>query len=603
MIFKNIKKCAVVVVLIFVFLNIYSETKIDNVALSKKISAAIDSLKSPSFDSLYNELKKEADIVGDIDVNIELLQLQVYNFYLKGNTDSLLHYSEIVKDNFLYKGSLLEYYDIWSYVVSHYSLTGKVYKAITESTNMLTDASNHQNLYGMALSRQLLGEIYLYMDLYDESLIQLKKSFEFSTKSENPNHSLSSLCFSINIANIYNQNYDSIFEFCNIIDSLNVISDTVANVLTLKAYNLVSMCCRTIANSRTNNLVEANKCFDIATTYYNECSMQQDFYIESEAVLRFEEGNYRKSLELYEDLYSYYSDLGLQKESLRILKQIAETNGRLGNYAEAFKNYTLYESKKDSLSADMAYQHLNELAISNDLKNIELEKKNLQLDIQKARSTYLTIIIAFFVFISFVILYFYLREKKLNTKLKFSENSLKEEKDALARSEEMLLAALERAKQAEIIKSSFLANISHEIRTPLNSIVGFSDMIIDCDDKNDRALYGEIIKTNNELLLKLIDDIIAISRTEAENNKRNISNFDLVDVFKEQYLKNRNKVNGDVKFINDISYDKMVVVMDKMRVTQILVNFISNAIKFTNTGFIKFGFYPDLRGKIGRAHV
>ena len=171
-----------------------------------------------------------------------------------------------------------------------------------------------------------------------------------------------------------------------------------------------------------------------------------------------------------------------------------------------------------------------------------------------------------------------------------------EEKDALARSEEMLLAALERAKQAEIIKSSFLANISHEIRTPLNSIVGFSDMIIDCDDKNDRALYGEIIKTNNELLLKLIDDIIAISRTEAENNKRNISNFDLVDVFKEQYLKNRNKVNGDVKFINDISYDKMVVVMDKMRVTQILVNFISNAIKFTNTGFIKFGFYPDLRG-------
>ena len=584
------RKAFIILTLLLNLTYTFSRTKSINSIIEQNIIVAMDSIVSPSFDSIYGELYKDAVTLNENPVWNELIKLKIFNHYLLGNTDSLLHYTELSKHYSTMINDEENYYYGWSYLINHYSLTGKVYQAIIEANKMLSEASSAQSIFGMALSRQLLGEIYLYMDLYDESLLQLNKSYEYSEQTSLAQSCLSSLCFSINVVNIYRNDYEKVFSVCNKLDSLNIITDSTKNILHKKAFNLVSMCCRTIASSRMQDFPQADIYFSKAEELFDECNMQQDFFLETEAVYYFEKGRYKESLILYDSLYNFYQKIGLYKESLRIKKEIAVTNSRMDNYREAYENYFQYEKNKDSISIDMAYQHLNQLALSNDLKNIELDKKNLLLRYEQAKSRSIIFVSIGIILVAIIIFIFYLREKQLNKKLMVSEASLKEEKMALARSETMLYNALEKAKQSDILKTAFLANISHEIRTPLNAIIGFSEMLTCCDDEESKEQFNEIIKENNTMLLKLIDDILNVSQIEADNTKRNVTEFDLAGLFAEYHENFKKKVKYPVELIYENNYKEMIVNLDKSRVIQVLVNFMSNSVKFTDKGSIRFGF-------------
>ena len=582
-------KSYILVIFLFNIVNSYAKPPSTDSELLKRIIVAMDSLHSPTFDSLYGELHKEVYAINDDQTWNELIKLKVYKHYLLGNTDSLIYYTELSKHYSCRTDNENNFYHCWSYLINHYSLTGKVYKAITEANLMLTKASSDQSMLGMGLSRELLGEIYLYMDLYEESLAQLKKSYECFSQFNSLHNSLSSLSFSMNLVHIYSHDYEKVFEVCDKLDSLNIIDDDSKNVRHKKAFNLISMCCRSIASSRLQRFEESEIYFRKAKELFEETKMQHDFYRETEAIYHSERGNYKKALEDYDSLNNFYREIGLKKESLRIQKEIAHINSKMGNYKMAYQNYSSYEEAKDSIAVDMAYQHLNQLAVSNDLRNIELEKKNLQIEYEKAKSRNIIILMIGTLIVALIIFLYYVREIKLNRKLLISESSLKEEKKALARSENILIEALDKAKQAEILKTAFLANISHEIRTPLNSIIGFSEMIVS-DDIENKQEFIDIIRDNNNILLKLIDDIIDVSQIEAENTIRNISNFNL-SLLREELSKNdQNKTKPGVSWVFDKKYEDIIVNLDRSRLTQVIVNFISNAIKFTKKGFINIGF-------------
>ena len=161
----------------------FAENKSKETILHENIIELMDSLQSSSFDSLFLNLKTEVINANSDELYIELLKLKVYEYYLNGNTDSLYFYTEILKNKAMYVSDMESYYKAWGYTINHYSLTGRIYKAISESENMLAEASALHNIYGMALSRQYLGEIYLYMELYDESISQLRKSFDYAQKA------------------------------------------------------------------------------------------------------------------------------------------------------------------------------------------------------------------------------------------------------------------------------------------------------------------------------------------------------------------------------------------------------------------------------------
>ena len=154
-----------------------------------------------------------------------------------------------------------------------------------------------------------------------------------------------------------------------------------------------------------------------------------------------------------------------------------------------------------------------------------------------------------------------------------------------------LSEAVEKAEQANQLKSAFLANMSHEIRTPLNAIVGFSNMLPHTEDPVEMREYADIIETNTDLLLQLINDILDLSKIEAGTFDFYPSSIDVNQTMEEieQSMQLRLK-NSDVTLAFTERLPGCLFYIDKNRLIQLLANFVNNAIKFTQTGTICMGY-------------
>ena len=147
------------------------------------------------------------------------------------------------------------------------------------------------------------------------------------------------------------------------------------------------------------------------------------------------------------------------------------------------------------------------------------------------------------------------------------------------------------AEQSDKLKSAFLANMSHEIRTPLNAIVGFSSLLAETLSAEDKEEYLKIIRINNELLLKLISDILDLSKIEAGTVELKFVDFDLSAYFNDMAVSMRQRVtNPEVQLIVNNPYPACWVRLDKNRIAQIMTNYVTNSIKYTPKGFIEMGY-------------
>lgn len=161
---------------------------------------------------------------------------------------------------------------------------------------------------------------------------------------------------------------------------------------------------------------------------------------------------------------------------------------------------------------------------------------------------------------------------------------------------EELKALKEKAEVSDRLKSAFLANMSHEIRTPLNAIVGFSELLLNCDDMAEKEEYVNIIKSNNELLLRLINDILDLSKIESGILERKREKFDLSKVCSELYMMIQPKItNPDVKFFMSPG-PECYIFLDRNRLKQVWMNFLTNAVKCTRSGYIRMGYFMEGEG-------
>jgi PAS domain S-box len=149
----------------------------------------------------------------------------------------------------------------------------------------------------------------------------------------------------------------------------------------------------------------------------------------------------------------------------------------------------------------------------------------------------------------------------------------------------------EKAEEADRLKSEFLANMSHEIRTPLNAIVGFSSILGDIVDEKQKLEFISIINENSNMLLNIINDILDLSRIEAGTIDLNCNTFDLSNLFEISYssLKDMNPNNG-IQFVCKLPQEKCMVYADQNRILQILANFVTNAFKYTEKGYVKMSY-------------
>ena len=160
--------------------------------------------------------------------------------------------------------------------------------------------------------------------------------------------------------------------------------------------------------------------------------------------------------------------------------------------------------------------------------------------------------------------------------------------------EEELTTARDLASKAEL-KQSFLANMSHEIRTPLNAIVGFSNILVEAEDlpNEEKIGYIQIINKNCELLLKLINDILEISRIESGNMSFNFEPCELNGLVDDIYDMCQLQTPADVRFVKRQLPEALYLDTDIVRLKQVIVNFINNAFKFTPSGSVTVGLEKD----------
>lgn len=180
-----------------------------------------------------------------------------------------------------------------------------------------------------------------------------------------------------------------------------------------------------------------------------------------------------------------------------------------------------------------------------------------------------------------VSLLFYVRTKKLKDELEISEAELRTAKDA--------------AEEANRLKTAFLANMSHEIRTPLNSIVGFSNLLVSIPTTpEEQKSYFDIIQNNSDLLLRLINDVLDISRLETERVAFTYEKYNIIEIFHQviSTMEYSNKSNN--KFLLESEYTEYELYTDIQRLQQVLINLLSNANKFTKDGEIRLKFEVEI---------
>lgn len=163
----------------------------------------------------------------------------------------------------------------------------------------------------------------------------------------------------------------------------------------------------------------------------------------------------------------------------------------------------------------------------------------------------------------------------------------------LKQAEKQLALAKEKAENADLSKSTFLANMSHEIRTPLNAITGFAEILASANTEEEKAQYQEIIKMNADLLLQLVNDILDMSKIEAGTLEFVYTKVDinlLLSDLRQLFQMKVNDAGGNIQIIAESSLPSCSIETDRNRVAQVLSNFTTNAIKFTQEGTISIGY-------------
>lgn len=298
----------------------------------------------------------------------------------------------------------------------------------------------------------------------------------------------------------------------------------------------------------------------------------------------------RAESELNEAYWSFYYHKGEYSKALPTLNKVIE-NARnrsniqllyrrldikadilhkLGQPEEAYLLARELLQMKDSLDQSHFHQTLANVRTEFEVERLELEKQHME---QTAKTTRLRMTILIAGCLLLIVIIFGLIHM-----IRVIQRNRKELKEAK-----------EKAEEADQLKSAFLANMNHEIRTPLNAIVGFSQVLIEEEDKDSRREFAGIIESNNEHLQRLIADVLDISKIESNSMSLIYTDQDMEVVMKEIYNVMLLRIpEGIILKLDETK--PYILRTDRNRLIQILTNLLGNAIKHTSEGYIRFGY-------------
>lgn len=281
-------------------------------------------------------------------------------------------------------------------------------------------------------------------------------------------------------------------------------------------------------------------------------------------------GRYNQAIRLADELLVHFQRHSRLVGWLELMNLKSKIYYQQGLGMQAMDTYRQYVHVKDSITHDQYYKDLAELRTQHNVDKLELQNKEMELEAiqthsQLSRMGWMVVLL---LLVCCLMAYIAYTRHLYGMQLKIAK---------------------EKAEEADQLKSTFLANMNHEIRTPLNAIVGFSQVLVTEDDAEARQEYFNIIQRNNELLQRLIADVLDISKIESNTMTFTCAGHDLPALMKDIYsvilLRMPEGVTLELK-----ECPPLIFYTDCNRLTQILTNLLTNAIKHTQKGYIRFGY-------------
>ncbi|MFP4556190.1 MAG: tetratricopeptide repeat protein [Bacteroidales bacterium] len=502
-------------------------------------------------------------------------------------------------------------------LVKSHQLFGQIYTRIGDFKKALDNTQIAFNIAGSLGDREIIsdlsreiGNIYFYFDEKDIALDFFEKSLRICREI---NYSDGIAKANNNIGRIYSEmgRFDEALEALK--KSLNAKSvdedrvsygNTLLNIGTVHLKRNDYQKALEFLHEAHNNFSAVNNSEGIANSLY---------YI---GVTNHRWQRYNQAIATLNESWRVASST----DSKRLLVNISEAQSKvyadIGDFRRAYNLFNTYNSLRDTVFSNEKAKLLIELETRYQLhakqRQIELLSKEKELkDSEKQQSriwiALLSIATLFFVSLTYFIYSRFRYKSKANDVLKSEikhrmsvEAQLNEYQDHLENIVEErtweLKVAKEKAEESDKLKTAFLTNMSHEIRTPMNAIVGFSHLLTDPESTQQaKDEYIKIIKSNGEVLMNLINDILDISIIEAGQLKtkfKPVAIIDLLDELKSFYCAEAEKHAKEVSVRTDYDPDlnSLTIITDRVRLRQVLLNLLSNALKFTSQGVITLGY-------------
>jgi len=490
-------------------------------------------------------------------------------------------------------GAIFRYNGDFEKSLSYHLESLKIFKQNSDTSGIVSALNN-------------CGLSYRGLENYSQAFIYYNKALQLAQKTKSD--LLSTVYISLGSYYWHRQQYDSAFFYYK--TTLNIAPKTVAlKERHCAALNNIGNVYRSIKQPHTalqyydSSLIES-----IANNFINLRAITLKNY----GIIYAEKGDLNKATQYL------IQSISLGKKS--DLKQVVRDNFLLlsnlyqkhGNYKQSLAYHQQYAAIQNSIYAEEQQSKVALLEIDyliqkkeKDLAILKQNNAEKNLELQKSKS--LTIILILIISLLALLVIGVYRLFHLNKTAKENLLSTNEEleKRVKRRTEKLeqeianhkataiqLVSAKEKAEESDRLKSLFLANLSHEIRTPMNAIIGFTELLAQSDSKEINEQYISVIRKNSKNLLSKISDIIDISQIEAKQVSLHLFEVEINPLMNELYSTLVSDIeNKEVVTLNlSIPNDPVSIYSDGIKLRQILINLVGNAIKFTQQGTITFGY-------------
>jgi len=472
-----------------------------------------------------------------------------YHYFQATNEDSIIYYTNKVKDFAKATQQPKYYYFAWSNrLILYYLKNGRTNIALYEAQKMLKEAQEEDDKTGLSRCYNIMSQIYTVKRLDSMAFEWQLKEIELTEKYDLENYNISptqKISVQLEYVNYYSKFGD------------------------MQAAEKILNECKTAFDQDKRLWSIKKRLYNIEYVYYLQ-SKQYPKALEAAKKQEAEELNLSESIQ----------------NSVHYLTK-GKIYSNMGNMSEAIKYLQMYIEAEDSLKIANEQMASSEFATLLEVEKLNAEKKELMLQAQeKEIRNKTTLIISLIVLLGILFMFLY-RENFLKRKLKVSESELKIRNEELTISREELHKAKDIAEASSRMKTTFIESMTHEIRTPLNSIVGFSQILNDhYSNSPETQEFVKIIENNSNDLLRLVTDVLALSELDQYDKLPTNITTDVNAICELAYEVAKNKSQKGVEVFFKPERESLFILSNQERISQVLNNLMHNAAKFTSHGSI-----------------